>query len=241
MDLNTVTTSSPSKATEFIDTVLRLQPKLAAFDCDGTLWSGDSGEGFFDWELKRGLLSDEVSKWARPRYAEYREGKVGEDQMCGEMVTMHRGMYETDLRRAAIEYFDVHMHDHIFPEMRDLVTRLQQSGCDIWVVSSTNHWVIRAAMRHFSIPEGRIIAAHVEVDKGRITDRLLRVPSGAGKPKFIRAMADADPDAAFGNSRWDAEMLKIAKYPFVVNPNPDLAQLASERRWPIYFPDGTGK
>jgi HAD superfamily phosphoserine phosphatase-like hydrolase len=241
MDLNSVTTTSPTKTTEFIDTVLRLQPKLAAFDCDGTLWSGDSGEGFFDWELKRGLLSDEISKWARPRYAEYRDGKVSEDQMCGEMVTMHRGMFETDLRRAAIEYFDVRMHDRIFPEMRDLVTRLQQSGCDIWVVSSTNHWVIRAAMRHFSIPEDRIIAAHVEVDKGRITDRLIRVPSGAGKPKFIRAMAGADPDAAFGNSRWDADMLGMVRHGFAINPNPDLAKLANERGWPIYFPNGTGQ
>jgi HAD superfamily phosphoserine phosphatase-like hydrolase len=236
MQDNPVNTTSIANATEFIDSVLRLEPKLAAFDCDGTLWSGDAGEGFFDWELKRGLVTDEVAKWARPRYADYRAGKVSEDDMCGEMVTMHRGMYETDLRRAAIEYFDINMFDHIFPEMRDLVSRLQQAGCGIWVVSSTNHWVIRAAMRHFNIPEDRIIAAHVEVEKGRVTDRLLRVPSGEGKPKFIRAMVGKNPDAAFGNSRWDADMLRMVHHPFAINPNPDLAQLANERGWPIYFP-----
>lgn len=229
-------TALPINATELIDTVLRLEPKFAVFDCDGTLWSGDSGAAFFDWELERHLVSDEIASWARPRYAEYRAGKVSEDDMCGEMVTMHRGMYETDLRRAAIEFFDVRMHEQIFPEMRILVGRLQQTGCDLWVVSSTNHWVIRAAMRHFDIPEDRIIAAHVEVDKGRITDRLLRVPSGEGKPKFIRAMVGKVPDAAFGNSRWDAEMLKQAKHAFAINPNPDLAELANESGWPIYFP-----
>ena len=236
-----MTTTSPSKATEFVEAVLRLQPKLAAFDCDGTLWSGDAGEGFFDWELKQGLVTEDIARWARPRYADYRAGKVSENDMCGEMVAMHRGMFETDLRRAAIEYFDLHVLDNIFPEMRDLVRRLQQSGCDIWVVSSTNHWVIRAAMRHFDIPENRIIAAHVEVDKGRITDRLLRVPSGDGKPKFIRAMVGKDPEAAFGNSRWDAEMLKMAKHSFAINPSPDLEKLARERGWTIYVPDGTAK
>ena len=231
-----VNTAPPINATELTDTVLRLEPKVAALDCDGTLWSGDSGAAFFDWELERRLVPDDIARWARSRYAEYRAGKVSEDDMCGEMVTMHRGMYETDLRRAAIEFFDVHMHEQIFPEMRTLVGRLQQAGCNIWVVSSTNHWVIRAAMRHFDIPEDRIIAAHVEVDKGRITDRLLRVPSGEGKPKFIRAMAGKDPDAAFGNSRWDVDMLRMAKHAFAINPNPDLAQLASESGWPIYVP-----
>ena len=227
----------PLNAAELTESVLRLEPRFAVFDCDGTLWSGDSGAGFFYWELDRHLVSDDIARWARPRYDDYRAGNVSEDDMCGEMVTMHRGMYETDLRRAAIEYFDVHMHQQIFPEMRALVGRLQQTGCDIWVVSSTNHWVIRAAMRHFDIPEDRIIAAHVAVENGRVTDRLLRVPSGEGKPKYIRAMAGKDPDTAFGNSRWDADMLRMAKHGFSINPNPDLLQLAVESGWPIYVPD----
>ncbi len=28
----------------------------------------------------------------RARYAEYKAGKVSEDDMCGEMVTMHKGL-----------------------------------------------------------------------------------------------------------------------------------------------------
>jgi HAD superfamily phosphoserine phosphatase-like hydrolase len=226
-------------ATAFLDSVVRLQPTLAVFDCDGTLWSGDAGEGFFDWELKRGLVSEDIVRWARPRYADYRAGKVSEDDMCGEMVTMHRGLYETDVRRAALEYFDLNMAGNIFKEMRELVSRLRRDGCEIWVVSSTNHWVIRAAMRHFDISEDRIIAAHVAVEKGRITDRLLRVPSGDGKPKAIRAMVGKVPDIAFGNSRWDAQMLEMVRHPFAINPNPDLEQLARERNWRIYFPEGT--
>ena len=230
-------TALPLTATELTDNVLRLEPRFAVFDCDGTLWDGDSGAGFFYWELDRGLVSDDVARWARPRYADYVAGKVSEDDMCGEMVTMHRGMYETDLRRAAIEYFDVHMHEHIFPEMRALVGRLQQTGCDIWVVSSTNHWVIRAAMRHFDIPEDRIIAAHVAVENGKVTDQLLRVPSGEGKPKFIREMVGKDPDAAFGNSRWDTAMLRMAGHAFAINPNPDLAEVARAEGWTVYSPE----
>jgi phosphoserine phosphatase len=123
--------------------------------------------------------------------------------------------------------------------MRELVRRLQENGCEIWAVSSTNEWVIRAAMKHFGIPEGRVLAAKVEVDNGLATDRLVRVPSGSGKLLALRDVVGKEIDAAFGNSRWDTEMLAMAKHSFAVNPNPDLEITARERGWTIYFPEGT--
>jgi len=227
------------KATAFIETVLRLEPSLAVFDCDGTLWAGDAGEGFFDWELKRDVVADEVVRWARPRYADYRAGKVSEDDMCGEMVTMHRGLTDGRVQQAANQYFDENFVSQIFPEMRELISRLQELACDVWAVSSTNEWVIRAGMKYFEIPENRILAAAVEIDNGIVTDRLIRVPSGAGKPAAIRDVIRKDPDAAFGNSRWDADMLAIARHAFALNPNPDLEQTARERCWSVYWPDRT--
>jgi len=223
----------------FIDSILRLEPRLAVFDCDGTLWSGDAGERFFDWELREGLMSEPVEGWARPRYADYRAGEVPEEVMCGEMVTMHRGMIEAEVQRAATKFFDICFYELIFPEMQRLVARLQREGCDVWAVSSTNVWVIRAAMRHFGISSGRILAAEVEIKQGRVTDRLVRVPSGDGKVRAIREVIGKDPDAAFGNSRWDREMLEISRHAIAVNPNPDLEKTARERGWKIYFPDGT--
>jgi phosphoserine phosphatase len=220
-----------------VQSVLSLQPRVAAFDCDGTLWSGDVGEGFFSWELNQGIVSDEVVRWARPRYADYRAGNVPESVMCGEMVTMHRGLRLDDMRRTTIRYFDQYFLDNIFPEMRDLVHRLHLQGCDVWAVSSSNEWIIQAAMRHFDIPNGRILAAAVEVQDAIISDRLVRVPSGPDKPKVITSEVKRLPDVAFGNSRWDAEMLAMAKHAFAVNPNPDLEQTARDRGWGLYFPD----
>jgi phosphoserine phosphatase len=220
-----------------VDSVLRLEPRLAVFDCDGTLWKGDAGEGFFEWELSRGVVSDEIARWARPRYADYRAGKVLEDDMCGEMVTMHRGLTEVRVQQAANQYFDENFVSQIFPEMRELTRRLRESGCDLWAVSSTNEWVIRAGMKFCGIPENRILAAAVEIENGVVTDRLLRVPTGAGKPAAIGDVIGRVPDAAFGNSRWDTEMLALARHAFAVNPNPDLENTARQRGWTVYWPD----
>ena len=57
-------------------------------------------------ELSRGLVSDETVRWARARYADYLAGKVSEDDMCAEMVTMNRGLAEAEIVRAAVPFFE---------------------------------------------------------------------------------------------------------------------------------------
>jgi phosphoserine phosphatase len=223
---------------QFLESVIRLRPRVAAFDCDGTLWSGDAGVRFFDWELEQGnLVGDALVLPLRERYAAYRRGEVDETTMCGEMVTMHQGISELKMMEAARRFVDQSFTSQIFPEMLELVRRLQQDGCEIWAVSSTNEWVIRAAMKHFGVPESRVLAAKVALDGDLASDRLVRVPSGPGKPQALREVVGQGIDVAFGNSRWDAEMLAMAKQAFAINPNSDLEALARERGWPVFFPE----
>jgi phosphoserine phosphatase len=228
--------SYPAKTTEFLQSVLQLNPRLAVFDCDGTLWSGDAGYGFFEWELNRGMVSDKVVSWARARYTDYLAGKVSEDDMCAEMVTINRGLPVESVKQAAVEFFDAKMVDGFFFEMKDLVSRLHETGCEVWAVSSTSEWVIQAGMKHFAIPPQRILAAAVVVEDGKVTDNVIRVPSGKGKPNAIREVIARTPDVVFGNSVWDADMLEIARQPFAINPTAELRKIAAERRWPIYEP-----
>jgi phosphoserine phosphatase len=229
-------TTLTAKQTAFIETVLKLAPRIATFDCDGTLWSGDAGEGFFSWEMEQGLVSPEIARWARARYADYRAGKVPEDVMCGEMVTMHHGLREGDVQRACDTYFALAVEKRIFPEMRQLVRRLGESGCEVWAVSSSNQWIIRSAMLGFGVPPERILATEVAVKDGVITDRLIRVPSGPGKVEAIESAIKVPPDCAFGNAIWDRGMLALAKHAFAINPNPNLKEIALAKGWTVYEP-----
>ena len=104
--------------TELVESVLGLKPPVAAFDCDGTLWSGDAGEGFFSWSMKQGMVSEEIEHWTRARYADYKAGNVPEEVMCGEMVTMYHGLREEVVQRATDEYFALGIAPGIFGDAR---------------------------------------------------------------------------------------------------------------------------
>jgi len=226
----------PSRAEEFIASVLRLRPQIAVFDCDGTLWRDNSGELFFYWEMDRGLVSPEVVRWARARYDEYLAGRVGEEQMCGEMVTINKGLSCDVLNRAAVEFFESHIAPGIFPEMLELTRRLRESGCEMWAISSTADWVVRPGAERFGIPFQRVIAASVEIENGRCTDRLIRVPTDELKASAIHELLPRTPDAVFGNSLHDLAMLELARHPYAINPNPDLDKEARRRGWATYQP-----
>jgi phosphoserine phosphatase len=224
------------RAARFIEYVLALRPRIAVFDCDGTLWDGDSGAEFFYWELDRGLFPKPVAERIRPRYDAYLKGKISEEAMCGEMVTIHAGIAEEKIVAAAAEFFRHYMEPHIFPEMMELTHSLARAECELWAVSSTNVWVIREGVRRFGIPAERVLAASVEIQRGYATGRLTAVPTGPGKAEAVRTKVANQVDVVFGNSIHDLEMLELARHPLAVNPTPELAPIAAERKWQVYVP-----
>lgn len=223
----------------FVARVLALRPQVAVFDCDGTLWANNSGEDFFYWSMERGMVSDDVVRWAKPRYEDYRRGNVDETVMCGEMTSMYAGLSVATIETAVKEFFAAHIAPRIFPEMLELTLTLKDAGCDLWAVSSTNEWVIAHGIERFGIPRKHVLAASVICNNGIASGEPLRVPSGPGKANVIREFIAPRVDAVFGNSVHDADMLELAQHSFAVNPNPDFERMAKERGWPIYWPERT--
>ena len=149
-----------SRQTEFIESVLSLRPRVAAFDCDGTLWSGDAGKRTFllgtgpgtgqktgagrDCALGLRALCRLQSRLGRRRHHVRRNGHHASRTR------------EEIVQQACDAYFAQGIAANIFPEMRQLVERLRASGCDVWAVSSSCQWIIRSAMRYFGIPLGYI-------------------------------------------------------------------------------------
>jgi HAD superfamily phosphoserine phosphatase-like hydrolase len=221
---------------EFERLVFEGNPKVAVFDCDGTLWSGDAGYGFMAWSLEQGLVSRSTNDWIDSRYRAYRNGEVSEAAMCGEMVQLYAGLRESELEAAAARYVDEFVRLRVFAEMAALVKKMRHIGVDIWAVSSTNRWVITEGLRDFGIPRERILAAEVRVKDGLITSEIVDVPTDEAKAAALKRVGIPRPDAVFGNSIHDLAMLEMARRPFPVNPSPALLEAAAKKGWDYFRP-----
>ncbi len=233
----------PYTTEQFHRAVLAVEPRTAVFDCDGTLWSPDSGRGFMLWTLEHGFVSSDRRDWIEERYRLYEAGSVDEATICGEMVQLYAGQRVEALRAAAHTYIQSEIVPAIFPAMAALVTALHQAGAEVWAVSSTGAWVIEAGVwaggqSLFRIPPERILAVEVAEQDGAATDRLLAVPTDEAKAEALIRAGLPHPDVVFGNSIHDEAMLSIARKPFPVNANAALAKVAGERGWRRFEPAG---
>src|SRR5579862_6743133 len=168
-------------AAEVQQHVLDLAPRVAVFDCDGTLGSGDSGYGFMVWSIEQGLISPSTSDWIDNRHRAYRAGTVSEMQICGEMVQIYAGLREQELQDAAAQYVKEQVGHRVFAEMAALVETLRQRNVELWAVSSTNRWVVAEGVRPFGISEKRVLAAEVSSVAGIIGTEIVDVPTDEGK------------------------------------------------------------
>jgi len=221
---------------QFLQSVLDSQPQVAVFDCDGTLWSGDSGYGFMIWSIEQGLISRATCDWIDNRHRAYQAGKVSEATICGEMVQIYAGLREEELRTFAVRYVQEFLPHRYFPEMVALVDQLRHNGVEIWAVSSTNKWVVAEGVRALGIPEERVLAAEVRVKDGLLTEDIVDVPTDEGKAISLARVGLSRPDAVFGNSIHDLAMLEIARNPFPVNPSPALLAAAAGHGWGYFLP-----
>jgi phosphoserine phosphatase len=216
--------------------VLECNPKVAVFDCDGTIWSGDAGHGFMVWSMEQGLVSRSTSDWIDTRYRAYLSGKVSELEICGEMVQMYAGLREQELQAAAAKYVKKFVEARIFADIASLIAKLSQAGTELWAVSSTNRWVIAEGVRALGIPAERVLAAAVRVADGVISSDIVSVPTDEGKAEALKLAGLPNPDAVFGNSVHDLAMLEIAQHPFPINPSPALLLAAARNGWGYFRP-----
>jgi phosphoserine phosphatase len=221
---------------QFHKSILSSQPKVAVFDCDGTLWDGDTGSEFMVWTIATGLVSRETADWIDDRYRLYRKGELSEIAICGEMVQMYAGLTEAEVRHAARTFFQQRFEHLIFPEMLTLAQQLLASGAEIWAVSSTNTWVVEEGSERFGIPAERVLAAKTRVTNQIITPELLDVPTGQGKVDSLRRAGVRRPDVVFGNSVHDAAMLSIAGHAVAIHPSTELRAHVEREGWAIHMP-----
>ncbi len=213
---------------------------LVCFDADGTLWNEDLGEALFRWLAAGDLLP----AFAKPRdpievWEEY-EARVAKNRAEGYAwaVQCMAGLDESDVKKWCRQLANA--WPNYRPAMVELVKGLRGAGCEVWLVSASNAWVIEASAPFVGADAAQVLGMRVALEGVRLGSTMIRpLTCNAGKVDAIRGRLGRLPDLAFGDSLGDLEMLESAKQPLVVGrndkPSAELPKIAATRGWPVHL------
>ncbi len=217
-----------------------IENPTAVFDADGTLWRDDIGERFLQWLIKNRHLQG--VDYSKDIYGEYEKMLEKDTGAAYAMATkLMNGINEKELIKWASDFFPSHFSSNVFPKQRELISRLQEAGVDVWIVSASNRWIVEGAAPHMGVSNDHVVGIQTEVKNGKLTDTIIPpVTYRQGKVDAIKKYIAGKVDFAAGNSMTDFEMLSFANdTSLVINPRdsgpPDsnLMSLAQQGNWAI--------
>ncbi|WP_437676293.1 HAD family hydrolase [Sorangium sp. So ce131] len=224
-----------------------------AFDADGTLWEGDVGFDLFDAllatrgarpeaeaALRReaeafGVAPDVVDggggahELASALHAAFLAERYPEDRAFAMMAWAFAGWREDELAAFVDRVLEEKGHaGRIRPALLPILDWARARGAPVYVVSASPRAVIERGVARLGIAPERVAAMTPAVAGGRIAAEL-GAPATYGEGK-IRALERIFPElavlAAFGDSAYDAALLRTARVPVAVAPSPKLLALA---------------
>jgi HAD superfamily hydrolase (TIGR01490 family) len=216
-------------------------PRSAAFfDLDRTLMAGSSGMAWVRASYDAKLISRaQMLRWARDGLVFRLRGstdattKAAMDQIS-EVLKGTRGR---DLQRLGPQVL-AGVLPRIYPEMLAEVHEHQDAGRPTFIVSAAGNDLVESLARVLGADAGIGTRYEVGAD-GRFTGRLDGpFVYGEGKVDAMRRFADEHgidllASYAYSDSASDLPMLRAVGNPVAVNPDPELAAVATQEGWGV--------
>lgn len=209
-------------------TITITERKVAAFDCDGTLF------GQVPYYLADEALYDHAKRtYEGKKDAKSKEKMQVVDQLLhGDNVGLEyvqnrarylSGMTADEIRKLGKDMFKEKYQTKFYPEMKELLANLKEYGFEIWVITASPEVLYEQFVaEELGIPNDRILGIRtVTTVDGISTDKLVHpVSQDGGKAEVIHTMIKARPLLVGGNSRGDMEMMnESAGIKLMVNPD----------------------
>jgi phosphoserine phosphatase len=223
---------------------------LLAFDADGTIWDVDVGVGMFEAllacegvraEAEEALAADArrfnipvppgsgAMGAARALHAAFFDERYPDDLAYAMNAWAFAGWTERDAEAFAGEVLrELRVADRIRAGVRKVVDWAKAREVDAYVVSASPVWIVRAGAAILGLPRDRVLAMSPAA-RGGVVEARIEGPITYGDGK-LTAIQSARPASillgAFGDSAWDAAMLRAARVPVAVSPGPKLLEIA---------------
>lgn len=213
--------------------------RLALFDLDNTLLSGDSDFEWAQFLIAKGVLDREVHEAQNHDfYQQYRAGTLD----IHEFLDFQLKPLSRHSRAVLDEWHREFMAHRIAPLIGDPARRLLRRHADDLrvIITATNSFVTGPIARAFEVEH--LIATEPATSNGEFTGRVAGTPCfREGKIERLRAWLEERGAALesfaeswfYSDSLNDLPLLSIVSRPVAVDPDDTLLGHARERGWPI--------
>ena len=215
--------------------------RLALFDLDNTLLSGDSDYEWGQFLVDRGVLDrDAYEAQNRTYYEQYVRGTLDIHEYLGFALRPLAEHPPADLERWHAEFMRDRIVPMIAPAARALVHRHLVDGDLCAVITATNSFVTAPIAREFGV--AHLIATQPECRDGRFTGRVAGTPCfREGKLARLdewlagrgRRLGDFAESVFYSDSHNDLPLLRRVTRPVAVDPDEPLATEAARRGWAV--------
>jgi phosphatidylglycerophosphatase C len=220
---------------------------VVAFDCDGTLWSGDVGEDWFVALIEREGLAKSASEAMRAEavahgvsvdsqsdravaealLAAANAHRYDERRLYELMAWAGAGRTEAEVARIIDAMLDrVGLRERLYEETLAIIRAALAEGRKAVAVSASPRAVVEASLAYVGVAATAVCAATQAIDGETLLPSLSApMPYAHGKVVGLRALiGDAPVAVALGDSAFDLEMLSLATQPLAVRPKPALRE-----------------
>lgn len=215
--------------------------RLALFDLDHTLLSGDSDVLWCEFLMSEGLLPRTEFEARNADLARrYSEGSVTPAEFCDFYVATLAGKTPAQWRPWCERFLGEVVVPRIPPAARGLVEQHRERGDRLLLTTATNRLLTELTAQHLGIDV--LIATDVEVVDGRCTGRTqgtLNMREGKVE-RLLGWLSTQQLDAQslreatfYSDSINDLPLLQAVGHPQVVDPDPRLRAHASAAGWSI--------
>ena len=181
---------------------------VAAFDADGTLWSSDMGENFFDYKIENKLVPLPADPWAHYNHLK----TISHPEAYLWLAQILKGVPLTTVRAWA-EQAVAAKPPPIFEAQRKVLAKLKELEVETYIVTASIKWAVEPGARRLGLTDDHVIGIETAIDaEGRVTDQQKGVITyREGKAQAILARTGGvAPYFASGNTEGDKWLLEGA-------------------------------
>jgi HAD superfamily hydrolase (TIGR01490 family) len=214
--------------------------RLALFDLDHTLLSGDSDVLWCDFLVGLGLLDASYSERNRRMAAAYTAGVVTPADYCNFYAGTLAGHDEAYWEPVRERFLRDVIQPRIPGDARALLQRHRDQGHTLVLTTATNRVV--SALTALDLGVDHYLATDVELVDGRFTGRTQGVLNmRTGKVERLRSWLQQrdEPDTVLRQASFytdsinDLPLLSVVRWPVVVDPDPRLESAALRKGWQV--------